>query len=376
MLMENSLFQELKTYVTEIKSLEAVLALLNWDQQVYLPNGGMTARSQQLAVLAQLIHEKLTAPIIGKRLDDLQSYQTSLPYDSDNAGLLRATRRLYEKAVKVPPTFKARLSAHLSESYQAWTAARPANDFSAVQPYLEKTLELSREYANFFPGYEHIADPLIDLEEPNMNVTTIRTLFSELRTQLVPIIKKITEQAPINNSCLYQTFPETSQLEFGLHVIRQIGFDFERGRQDKSLHPFTTRFSVGDVRITTRIKENDFGEAFFSTIHEAGHALYSQGFDPLFDLTSLAEVVSAGVSESQSRLWENIVGRSRNFWTHFYPKLQAIFPEQFQDVSLDAFYRAINKVQPSLIRTDADEVTYNLHVIMRFDFELLLLEGK
>lgn len=374
--MENSLFQELKTYVTEIKSLEAVLALLNWDQQVYLPNGGMTARSQQLAVLAQLIHEKLTAPIIGKRLDDLQSYQTSLPYDSDNAGLLRATRRLYEKAVKVPPTFKARLSAHLSESYQAWTAARPANDFSAVQPYLEKTLELSREYANFFPGYEHIADPLIDLEEPNMNVTTIRTLFSELRTQLVPIIKKITEQAPINNSCLYQTFPETSQLEFGLHVIRQIGFDFERGRQDKSLHPFTTRFSVGDVRITTRIKENDFGEAFFSTIHEAGHALYSQGFDPLFDLTSLAEVVSAGVSESQSRLWENIVGRSRNFWTHFYPKLQAIFPEQFQDVSLDAFYRAINKVQPSLIRTDADEVTYNLHVIMRFDFELQLLEGK
>ncbi|MBA3016659.1 MAG: carboxypeptidase M32 [Proteobacteria bacterium] len=373
--MENPLFHELKKHLSEIKSIEAVMMLLVWDQQVYLPNGGAVARSRQLAVQAQLAHEKLTAPIIGKLLDDLQSYQINLPYDSDEAGLLRVTRRLYEKAVKVPPAFKARLSAHLSKSYQVWTLARPANDFAAVQPYLEKTLSLSREYAHFFPDYALIADPLIDFKDTGMTVAAIRPFFAELRRQLVPMIKDIREQPLPDNSCLYRTFPTAAQLSFVREVIKNIGFDFERGRQDLSPHPFESLISIGDVRMTTRVQENDLSQTFLDTLHEMGHALYDQGLYPDFEGTPLADSASASVTESQARLWENVIGRSRYFWNYYYPKLQAIFQEQLNSTSLETFYRAINKVQPSLIRIDADEMSYDLHVILRFDFELQLLEG-
>lgn len=370
------ILQELKTRLIEIKAIESVVELLSWDQNVYMPLGGAATRAQQMAVLAQLAHEKFTDPVIGNLLEKLHAYQTSLPSDSDNAALIRVTQRLYDKAIRIPADFQAKLYTHFAQSYQVWTEVRPANDFAVVQPYLEKTLELSREYANFFPGYDHIADPLIDIEDQEMNVATIRILFAELREQLVPMIKAIAEQPVPDNACLYQRFPETPQLVFGLEVIKKFGFDFERGRRDLSPHPFSTEFAIGDVRITTRVKEYDLSDAFFSTLHEAGHALYAQGIQPEFEGTPLAKSASTGISESQARLWENIVGRSRGFWSYFYPQLQATFPDQLSPVPLDTFYRAINKVQPSLIRTDADEVTYNLHVIMRFDFELQLLEGK
>jgi carboxypeptidase Taq len=208
-----------------------------------------------------------------------------------------------------------------------------------------------------------------------MKASTIKALFAELREQLVPIMRAITEQEPADDTCLHQHFPEAQQWQMGEEIIRRLGYDFERGRQDKTHHPFMTKFSLGDVRITTRVKENDLGEALFSTIHEAGHAMYEQGIRMEFEGTPLAGGTSAGVHESQSRLWENLVGRSRAFWQFWYPQLQATFPEQLGSVELDAFYRAINKVQRSLIRTDADEVTYNLHVMLRFDLELELLEG-
>jgi carboxypeptidase Taq len=245
-----------------------------------------------------------------------------------------------------------------------------------VQPNLEKTLDLSRQLADFFPGYEHMADPLIDFYDYGMKASTLRGLFAKLRQQLVPLVRAITAQPPADDSCLRQNFPEAGQWAFGVEVARRIGYDFDRGREDKTLHPFTTKFSIGDVRITTRVKENDLGEALFGTIHEAGHALYEQGIRTDFEGTPLAEGTSAGVHESQSRLWENIVGRSRSFWKFFYPELQAVFPDQLGSVSLDTFYRAINKVKPSLIRTEADEVTYDLHVMLRFDLELALLEGR
>jgi len=296
--------------------------------------------------------------------------------DADEASLIRVTRRNYEKAVKVPPSFMAQLHSHAAKTYQVWTQARPANDFARVQPNLEKTLDLSRQLADFFPGYEHIADPLIDFHDHGMKASTLRTLFAELRQQLVPIVQEITAQSPADDSCLHLTFPEAEQWAFGIEVARRIGYDFERGREDKTPHPFTTRFSIGDVRITTRVKEDDLGEALFGTIHEAGHALYEQGIRTDFEGTPLAEGTSAGVHESQSRLWENVVGRSRGFWKFFYPKLQAVFPDQLGSVSLDTFHRAVNKVERSLIRTEADEVTYNLHIMLRFDFELALLEGR
>ncbi|MBL7064936.1 MAG: carboxypeptidase M32 [Anaerolineae bacterium] len=373
--METKL-KELKTRLVEINDLKSAAGLLQWDQETYMPPGGAPARARQIATLQRLVHEQFTDAAIGKLLDDLRSYEESLPYDSDEASLIRVTRRDYERAVKVPPSFIAQLYDHMSASYQVWAEARPANDFARVQPHLEKTLDLSRQLADFFPGYEHIADPLIDYSDYGMKASTVRAIFTGLREQLVPLVQAITGQPVVDDACLRQTFPEAQQLAFGLEVIKRFGYDFERGRQDQSHHPFTTEFSIGDVRITTRVKENDLGEALFSSMHEAGHAMYEQGVHVDFEGTPLAGGTSSGVRESQSRLWENIVGRSRGFWRFFYPRLQAVFPDQLGSVPLETFYRAINKVEPSLIRTDADEVTYNLHVLLRFDFELELLEGR
>ena len=365
--------RELKILLTEVNDLESAGAVLQWDQETYMPTGGAPARGRQMATLARLAHEKFTSPIIGKLLDQLRRHEESLPADSDDASLIRVTRRDYERAVKVPAEFVGKLSEHTAATYQAWTQARPANDFAAVRPLLEQTLDLSRQLADFFPGYEHIADPLIDYADFGMTAKTIRQVFGELRQELVPLVQSITAQPVADDACLRQHFPEQEQLAFGATVIKRFGYDFERGRQDKTHHPFMTKFSLGDVRITTRCREDDLGEALFSTLHEAGHALYEQGIRADFEATPLAGGTSSGVHESQSRTWENLVGRSRGFWEFFYPKLQVAFPEQLQRVSLD---RAINRVQRSLIRTDADEVTYNLHVMIRFDLELQLLEGQ
>ena len=373
--MEDKL-QELKARLIEIDDLESAAAVLHWDQSTYMPPGGAKARARQLSTLSRLAHEKFTDPKIGTLLEDLEPYEDDLPYDSDEASLIRVTRREYERAVRVPPAFTAELSSHTAESYGVWTKARPDDNFDAVRPYLEKTLDLSRQLADFFPGHEHIADPLIDFADYGMRVSTLRPLFAELREQLVPLVEAITSQPAADDSCLHQAFPEEKQLAFGLDIARRFGYDLKRGRQDKTHHPFATNFSIGDVRITTRSKEKDLTEALFSTLHEAGHAMYEQGVRMDFEGTPLAAGTSAGVHESQSRLWENLIGRSRGFWEHFYPELQQVFPDQLASVSPDTFYRAINKVERSLIRTDADEVTYNLHVMIRFDFELDLLEGR
>ncbi len=368
--------QELKRRLLEVDDLESAASLLSWDQTTYMPPGGAAARGRQLATLGELAHQKLVDPEIGRLLDALRPHQEALPPDSDDASLIRVTRRDYEKAIKIPPSFMAQLSRHTAASYQAWTVARPADDFAAMRPYLETTVELSRQMADFFPGYEHIADPLIDFADEGLTAATVRALFSDLREQLVPIARAITGQPPADDTSLRQHFPEGQQWAFGLDAIRRFGYDFNRGRQDKTHHPFTTKFSLGDVRITTRVAEHDLREGLFATLHEAGHALYEQGIRGDLEGTPLARGTSSGVHESQSRLWENLVGRSRPFWTFFYPRLQATFPEQLGAVPLDTFYRAINKVERSLIRVEADEVTYNLHVMLRFDFELALLEGK
>jgi carboxypeptidase Taq len=209
-----------------------------------------------------------------------------------------------------------------------------------------------------------------------MTAAEIRALFGALRAELVPIARKIAERPVADDSCLRAGYPEAAQIEFAAGVIRRFGYDYERGRHDRTHHPFCTKFSIGDVRVTYRTRENDLGDGLFSMLHEAGHALYEQGVDPRWEATPVARGASSGVHESQSRLWENLVGRSRGFWEAFYPDLQKAFPGQLRQTSLDTFYRAINKVEPSLIRTDADEVTYNLHVMIRFDLELALLEGK
>lgn len=375
MVQEQEKLEELKRRLQEVDDLRKAAAVLNWDQSTYMPPGGAAARGQQLATLGRLAQEKFTDKEIGRLLDELRPWAGEQPYGSDEASLIRVTRREYERATNVPPDFTSEFYNHVAQSYSAWVQARPADDFDAMRPFLEKTVDLSRQLADFFPGYDHIADPLIDFSDYGMSVATLRPLFADLRRQLLPLVEAIAEQEPIDDDALYQRYPEADQLAFGQEVITRYGYDFERGRQDKTAHPFMTKFSLGDVRITTRVKENDLREALFSTLHEAGHALYEQGIDRDLEATPLASGTSAGVHESQSRLWENLVGRSRPFWDCFYPQLQAAFPGQLDGVSQDTFYRAVNKVERSLIRTDADEVTYNLHVMIRFDLELDLLTG-
>jgi carboxypeptidase Taq len=374
--MTQERYEELRTRLSEISDLHGAIAVLSWDQSTYMPAGGAEARGRQLATLQQLAHEKFIDPAMGTLLESLASYEDTLPEDSDERRLIAVTRRDYDRTTRVPASFMADLANHSALAYQAWAEARPANNWEMVQPFLEKTLDFSRRYAEFFPDSAHIADPLIDGADEGMTVEIVRGVFGQLREQLVPMVKAITAQPVADDACLHQNFPRDKQWEIGLEMIRRFGYDFERGRQDFTAHPFMTSFSTGDVRITTRMKDDDLGDGLFSTLHEAGHALYEQGIRRDYEATPLASGTSSGVHESQSRLWENLVGRSRPFWEHWYGRLQEVFPQQLGDTPLDTFYRAINKVQPSLIRTDADEVTYNLHVMLRFDLELDLLEGR
>jgi carboxypeptidase Taq len=251
-----------------------------------------------------------------------------------------------------------------------------------MQPYLEKTLELCHQYAEFFPGYNHLADPLLNLYDPGLTVAEVRRIFDELRAQLLPLVRAITAQAEPDDSCLYQPFPGEQQVAFALEIAQQFGYDLKRGRQDYVPHPFTTPVSLSDVRITSRANDHHLGDGLFATLHEAGHGIHFQGFHSELEDTPLGISVgwppvglSSSVAESQSRLWENIVGRSRGLWEHYYPKLQALFSDQLGQVGLETFCRAINKVKPALIRAQADELTYNLHIMIRFDLEIALLEG-
>ena len=369
-------YQQLIARLNEIEDLKGAAAVLNWDQTTFMPAGGAEARGRQMATLSRLAQEKFIDPAVGRLLEDLRAWAETLDPASDEVAVISVASRDYERASKVPAAFLGELYAHSAASYQAWTEARPANDFARVRPILEKTLDFSRQLAGYFSPYDHIIDPLIDDADFGLRAATVSALFADLRQELVPIVQAITSQPPADDACLRQHFPEAAQHEFGVEVVRSLGYDFNRGRVDKTHHPFCTKFSIGDVRITTRYDENDFSDAFFSFVHEAGHAMYEQGVNPAYENTPLASGTSAGVHESQSRTWENLVGRSKSFWKFFYPKLQTRFPAQFANVPLDTFYRAINKVSKSLIRVDADEVTYNLHVMLRFDLEMAMLEGK
>lgn len=371
----NEKYQQLVDKLRVVSDLGSIQAVLSWDQATYMPPGGAAARGRQMAVLGQLSHQKATDPEIGQLLEDLQPYIADLPDDSDEARLVQVAQRTYERTTKIPNELIGKLIANGAAAYDAWTTARPENDFKRMIPLLETTLELSREVANCFP-HDHVADPLIDNADYGMSAESTRKLFAKLRAELVPLVQTVTAQEPADDSFLKRSFPIDTQKALGEKIIRQYGYDFNRGRQDLTHHPFMTKFSLGDVRITTRFDEHEFGDGLFSTLHEAGHAMYEQGINMAYEGTPLANGTSAGVHESQSRLWENLVGRSRPFWEHYYPHVQEQFADALGDISLDQFYRGINKVSRSLIRVDADELTYNLHVMLRFDLELEMLEGN
>lgn len=373
--MEKKL-EEFKQMLAEVVDLGHASAVVGWDQQVYMPRGGAVDRGNILETLAAIAHKKFTSDEMGKLLDALKPYAETLDPDSDDACLIKRVAHDYEKETRVPSRWVADFARVTTLAQTAWEEAKTDNKFEVFQPHLEEVVELRREYADFFKPYDHIYDPLIDDFEPGMKTVDVQRIFNALRPQQVALLKEIAAKPEIDDSFLHVTYSEQGQWDFGVEVITRFGFDWNRGRQDKSMHPFTTSFGVDDVRITTRFDPKRAASALFSTIHEGGHALYEQGISPTLRRTPLSDGASMAVHESQSRMWENMVGRSKAFWKFFYPRLVEIFPQQLSNISMEQYYRGINKVEPSLIRVESDEATYNLHIMLRMELEIGLMEGK
>jgi len=369
--------EQLKKHLADVVHLRHAAAVLGWDQQVNMPPGGAAARAEQLATLSRLAHEKFVAEETGRLIEAAAAEVEGLEIDHDDAALVRVVKHDYDLATRVPTSLVEELARVTSQAHEIWAKAREQADFPAFVPTLERILDLKRQEAEALGYEDRIYDALLDQFEPNMKTRDVERLFAELRAELVPFVAQLFERLDaVDDSPVHQRYDVERQAQFGLAVIKKLGYDLTRGRQDKSVHPFTTEFSINDVRITTRYQEDWMPSALFGSIHEAGHAMYEQGCNLAYEGTFLAGGTSLGVHESQSRLWENVVGRSRAFWSHFYGDLQRLFPEQLGQVDLEAFYRAINAVSRSLIRVEADEVTYNLHIMLRFELENELLEGR
>ncbi|UCE00328.1 MAG: carboxypeptidase M32 [Chloroflexota bacterium] len=366
----------LKRLLTEYSDLVDTIGLLDWDMETYMPPGGSSGRGFQKATISRIAHLKLTSGEMGKLLEELISYEEELDPDSDDARLIRKANRLYKKKSKVPADLAADIAKATSDAYYVWVRARENSNFSEFQPALERILDLKRQLANCFQPFDHIYDPLLDDYEPGLKTADVQQIFASLRPEQVNLLQAITQRPQVDDSFLHQDFEEKAQWQFGVKVITDFGYDWNRGRQDLTAHPFTQDIGLGDVRITTRVMNDYLPSAFFSTTHESGHAIYSQGMDRNLDRTPLAQGASYAINESQSRMYENIIGRSRHFWLHYYPELQSLFPAQLSQVPLDMFYKAINKVKPSFIRVEADEATYNMHIMMRLELEIALLEGS
>ena len=360
----------------EVADLNQIFNLVNWDQETYMPPGAAQSRSQQLATIAKIIHEKSTTEEIGLLLDDLKLWAESLDKKSNEYRLITVVAKDFDKNSRIPPEFMAEETRVTSMARQAWMEARAKADFKLFQSHLKKILELNHRFVSFFPPQDHPYDVLLDNFEPGMKTADVQGIFNALRPQQIELIKAIGEHPQVDDAFLHLGYDENKQWDFSVEVIRAIGYDLKRGRLDKSAHPFSTSFSMDDVRITTRFEKDSGVSALFSAMHEAGHALYEQGFDPVWKRTPMADGSSLAVHESQSRLWENIIGRSRPFWEHYFPKLKTLFPYQLGQVTLDQFYRGINKVHPSLIRVEADEATYNLHIMLRLELEIAMIEGQ
>ena len=368
--------KKLKEILGVVVDLKYAAAVLGWDQQCYMPPGGVAERGGQLGTLKGLAHSKFVSDKVGSLLEELKPYGESLDPESDDACLIEVTDRLYQKQIKVPYEFVAEFTKVTAIAHGAWEEARAKDDFPLFQPHLEKIIEMRRQYADFFKPYDHVYDPLLDDFEPGMKTAEVQEIFASLRPKQVELIKAISEKPQVDDSFLYLHYEEKEQWDFGEEVITKYGYDWNRGRQDKAVHPFTTHFGVGDVRITTRVDENFLNSALFGTLHEAGHAIYEQGIAPELSRSPLGKGASLGIHESQSRMYENLLGRSYDFWIHFYPLLQDRFKTQLGNVDLDMFYKGINKVESSLIRVEADEATYNLHIMLRLELEIALMEGK
>ncbi|MBN1887604.1 MAG: carboxypeptidase M32 [Thermoflexales bacterium] len=367
----------LRTRLAEVTDLYSTLSLLLWDQEIYMPPQGILARAEQISTLRGLAHQKFIADEIGLLLQDLNGQLAALDPESNDACLLRVTAREYAKARRVPAELEAALGRAVAIAYDAWVKARAASDFALLAPHLQQVLDLTLQKAEALGYDECVYDALLDTYEPGMKTSQVAAVFAVFKPEIVALLQAISQHLDaVDDACLYGEFDEGQQWALTLKTLGWMGFDFQRGRQDRSAHPFTTSMSPRDVRVTTRIYRAHVGSALFSSLHEGGHALYDQGIPIELDRTPLGTGASLGVHESQARMWENMVGRSRGFWRFFFPHLKHSFPAHFDSLDAERLYRAVNKAQPSLIRVEADEVTYNLHILLRFDLENDLLEGR
>jgi len=371
----NNAAQELRERLNTITDMHIAIGLLHWDQQTYMPKGGIAMRAETIATLSNIAHRMSTDTDMLRMIDAVSD---RFDTDTDDGALARLARRNFERATRLPAELVTDLARTTALAEPAWVEARSRGEWNTFAPHLFRIVELQKQVADSYGYTTHPYDALLDEYEPGATKAQLETMFDELKHAIVPLVRDITaksDSATERARPLYNSFDEAKQEAFGRDVITRFGYDWNCGRQDLTVHPFCISFTSRDVRITTRFDKDFLQPALFSTMHEAGHAMYEQGINPTYARTPLGSGVSMGVHESQSRLWENLVGRSRAFWTYFYPRLQSVFPDAIGDVDFETFYRAVNTVAPSLIRVEADEVTYNLHTLLRFEIEVALLDG-
>lgn len=365
-------FDELLQRLGTVSDLERSRYLLAWDEETKMPPSGAPARAEQQGTLARIAHEMATTPELGELLEELRGFEEEHEPESFEASVIRVTRRDYEKNRRVPAELRAEMTRAGSIGYQGWLQARQARDYEAFRPHLERLLELTREYVACHEPYDDPYDVLLDEYEPGMKAAEVEAVFDRLREGLVTLVSEL--GAPVDDSCLYGDYPTDRQRDFSLELLASWGMDDQAWRLDDTVHPFATSMSHDDIRLTTRLFPDNIS-GVFSCLHEFGHGIYERQVDPRYFRTPLASGVSSAFHESQSRLWENVVGRSLSTWRFFYPRLRETFPEQLAGVPLEEFHRALNRVAPSTIRVEADEVTYSLHVILRFELEREMLAG-
>jgi len=368
--------KELNDITAELYDIGFAQSLLGWDRETYMPVGGAEARGQVVATLGKISHKKATSPKVGKLLDELVKYAEDLDPDSDEARIIKNSKRGYDQNTKVPPEMVEERILITNAASMGWREAREKSDYSIFQPHMEKIVDFAQRFVDIFQPYDHPYDVLFDLYEPDMKTADAIKVFDDIRPKQVALIKAISEKQQVEDKFLHQKFPIETQKKIGTELIAALGYDPKNGRQDVAAHPFSTTIGYGDNRITVRFDENFFNPYMFAAMHETGHAMYSLGIPKDNYRTAIYGSCSSALQESQSRLWENLVGRSKPFWEGYYPKLQEYYPTQFGNVSLEEFYKAINIVKPSLIRVEADEATYNLHIMLRLEIEVGLLDGS
>jgi carboxypeptidase Taq len=364
---------ELKDRLGELTDLRRTEYVLLWDMTVFMPPGGAPTRAAQLATLEGVVHEHVVDERFGELFEALEPYTVTLPYDSDDAALVRVAKRDWDRARRVPKELAVELAQVAAQSYEAWVKAREASDFAAFRPWLERLLDLKRRYVECFEPYDDPYDVLLEDFDHGLSASEVRRIFDELEPELRALVAEhATEE---EDAFMRGPYPIPAQESLSRELVERFGASWDQFRLDTTVHPFEVAFGLGDIRLTTRYTEDD-PYALFTAMHECGHGLYEWGVSPSLERTPLCNGVSASLHESQSRLWENVVGRSLPFWRWFYPRVQDAFPDRLGDVPLESFHRAVNRVRRTFVRVDADETSYGLHVILRFDLEQRLFSGE